>query len=279
MSNIIDKMLDLTADIAEELLLVKDAERDTLPDGLKLKIINLAELASQTAPLVEASSLEEDVEASETEAEKDPEAEVEAAETEAEEAVVEDSEVPEQQVELEIADNAEFEEVADADEEETEAAEEEAEVAEEEAGATEEVPDSVEEEAEAAEVVSAEFEEVADADEDVPEVAEDVSAEFEEAPDADEDNAETKEEITEIPPTKHRIEVGGLRKSLSINDLFLFKRELAGGSNDRFNAILEEISTLPDNRRSLQEYLVERMGLNLNESPGKDFYESLLKFF
>ena len=43
---IIDRMLDLTAGIADELLLLKDAQANRLPDGLKLKIISLAELAA-----------------------------------------------------------------------------------------------------------------------------------------------------------------------------------------------------------------------------------------
>ena len=37
---------------------------------------------------------------------------------------------------------------------------------------------------------------------------------------------------------------------------------------------LVRISMLPD-KKALQEYLVERLALDLDETPGKEFYQSL----
>ena len=48
MNPTIDRMLELTADIADELLKIKDSGRDALPAELKLNIISLAEIASGT---------------------------------------------------------------------------------------------------------------------------------------------------------------------------------------------------------------------------------------
>lgn len=163
MNPVIDRMLGLTADIAEELLATKDVGSDSLPEGLKLKIISLAELAASvdTTP--------------------SPAAEPEVDETPSPEVVEEPQEV------------------------------------------TYEV----------------------EPDEDVP---------------------------------CRNIDPADIFRAFSINDAFLFRREIFGGSRQRFTDAVERVSTLPD-RQALQEYLVESLGLNLNKTPGKEFYQSLAVFF
>ncbi len=47
MNPVIDKMLTVTAEIAEQLRAVKDRGADGLPAEAKLRIIELAEMASQ----------------------------------------------------------------------------------------------------------------------------------------------------------------------------------------------------------------------------------------
>lgn len=185
---IIDRMLDLTAAIADELLLLKDAEASRLPDELKMKIISLAELA-----------------ATPQEEQQEPELEEPAAEPE--------SEAPAEPVteEQEIANAAEFEEEADADE----------------------LPQ--------------------------PEPA-------------PEPTIPAPEPIQ--PP---QVSVTDLQRAFSINDAFLFRREIFGGSREQFNEALEIISRFRD-VSELQAYL-EGLGLNLEQSPGKDFYQVLAPFF
>lgn len=163
MNPVIDRMLGLTADIAEELLAAKDAGSDSLPEGLKLKIISLAELAAtvDTAP--------------------SPSAEPEVVEAQS------------------------------------------------------------------------------------PEVVE-----------------EPQEETYEVEPDEdapcRNLDPADIFKAFSINDAFLYRREIFGGSRQRFMEALERVATLPD-RQALQEYLVESLGLNLNKTPGKEFYQSLVAFF
>lgn len=239
MNPVIDQMLALTADIAEELLLIKDAERDALPDGLKLKIISLAELAAASDGVQpqEDTAVEENVAVTEDDA-----AEIE---------------------------NAEFEEEADAD---VNLAEEQPE--------TEETP-TVQEEKELYE----EDEEMPDS---MPEITPESDCEPVEEPDPVEEPetaSETASEpapedtstpaiVEEVETPRRNISPTDIYRTFSINDAFFYRREIFGGSRQQMMESLVQISMLPD-RAALREYLVERLGLNLDETPGKEFYQSL----
>lgn len=276
MNPTVDRMLGLTADIAEELLLVKDAGYDTLPDGLKLKIISLAELAATVDSTADAEPYLADAEERPVEAMQDetmapaPEPVTAPAPQSASVADIVADDVADATVDAELtegADAMQAEESAEAD-----AIEESSHC---------EMPDcqdtvggeSINEESdeEADEVVDDADEAVAetsDADDATPEAA---SAEFEEEEDAD-----VAEETG--PQPVRRIDPAAIYQAFSINDAFFFRREIFGGSREQFFESLVRISTLPD-RRALQEYLVEHLGLNLNQSPGKEFYNSIVVFF
>lgn len=239
MNPVIDQMLALTADIAEELLLIKDAEHDTLPDGLKLKIISLAELAAASDGVQpeEDTAVEENV------------------------AVTED--------EVAEIENAEFEEEADAD---VNLAEEQPE--------TEETP-TVQEEKEL-------YEEDKEMPDSMPEITPESDCEPVEEPDpveepetASEPEPEPAPEDTSTPAIVEEVETPrrnisptDIYRTFSINDAFFYRREIFGGSRQQMMESLVQISMLPD-RAALREYLVERLGLNLDETPGKEFYQSL----
>lgn len=227
MSETIDKMLDLTADIADELLRVKDAEQEAIPDQLKIKIISLVELASSLP---------------------DPRPDEQAA-TEAEETV-----------EVEEPEEAPVCDESSADEDKQE------------------------------EVASAEFEEEADAMlRPVEEFSDEVTIYDEIADTASQEKSMSEpsvdEPLADQAPTEtstreaSRLSEAQLISSFSINDLFLFRREIFHGDKTAFNKAMGEIAALGDDRRELQYYLVEHLALNLNEHPGKEFYEALVGFF
>lgn len=266
-------MLALTADIAEELLLIKDAERDTLPDGLKLKIISLAELAA-TVDAPESTDASGEGEIS-TPPEADgvtPEADI----TESQEEACQHEE-PAEEAEEE-AESAEFEEEADACpmEEEVLPAKEEA----------------VDEGDEIEEKKIVESEPATDIDDEkVCEVSgegnSDDSDDSGNAADSDisdrqsgtQDAAVAEEAVEpEMPeqPEQYRRHVtpDDLYRAFSINDAFFFRREIFGGSKPQMMEALVRISMLPD-KKALQEYLVERLALDIDETPGKEFYQSL----
>lgn len=243
MNPVIDQMLALTADIAEELLLIKDAERDTLPDGLKLKIISLAELAatSDGAQPQEDTAVEENVAVTEDDA-----AEIE---------------------------NAEFEEEADADvnlaeeqpeTEETPTVQEEKELYEED----KEIPDSTPEI-----TPESDCEPVEEPDSvEEPETASE--PEPEPAPEPAPEDTSIQAIVEEVETPRRNISPTDIYRTFSINDAFFYRREIFGGSRQQMMESLVQISMLPD-RAALREYLVERLGLNLDETPGKEFYQSL----
>lgn len=237
MNPVIDQMLALTADIAEELLLIKDAERDTLPDGLKLKIISLAELAAASDGVQpqEDTAVEENVAVTEDDA-----AEIE---------------------------NAEFEEEADADvnlaeeqpeTEETPTVQEEKELYEED----EEMPDSMHEITPESDCEPVEEPETASEPEPEP------------APEPAPEDTSTPAIVEEVETPRRNISPTDIYRTFSINDAFFYRREIFGGSRQQMMESLVQISMLPD-RAALREYLVERLGLNLDETPGKEFYQSL----
>lgn len=230
MNPTIDRMLEITADIADELLKIKDSGRDALPAELKLNIISLAEIASGTPdaapepePIPEPAPEPEPIRESESVPEPEP--------------ITSTEEVEETTI-AEVAASAEFEEEEDADiNPETE-------------------PESIQ-------LPTPE-----------PEPEPDTESKPETVP-----VSETVPEPQPEPEKKaFRIAPAALRQAFSINDAFLFRREIFGGSKESFDEALAHMANL-NSRRALQEYLVEDLGLNLNESPGREFYDTLEVFF
>ncbi|MDE6360215.1 MAG: hypothetical protein K2L39_03175 [Muribaculaceae bacterium] len=295
MNPVIDRMLGLTADIAEELLLIKDAERDTLPDGLKLKIISLAELAAT----VDEPSVEEESPAPEEMVSELPETEVETPAEEAQEEIPAAEDIIPEAEKREAEGNEEpvAEEVAssDAADDATDDADAEAESAEfeEEADANADIEDCPrEEEVEETADVVIEPEPDTEPEGDVEPVvvsssetvaapSENSDAATEESPDRVEQQPEVVEQPAEEPVEQksdnRNITPADLYRAFSINDAFYYRREIFGGSRQQMMEALVRISMLPD-RQALREYLVERLALNLDESPGKEFYQSLSSF-
>lgn len=226
MNPTIDRMLELTADIADELLKIKDSGRDALPAELKLNIISLAEIASGTPDA-----------APEPEPVPDPEPIRESEPVPEPEPITSTEEVEETTI-AEVAASAEFEEEEDAD-------------------------INPEPEPESIQLPTPE-----------PEPEPDTESKPETVP-----VSETESEPQPEPANKaFRIAPAALRQAFSINDAFLFRREIFGGSKESFDEALAHMANL-NSRRALQEYLVEDLGLNLNESPGREFYDTLEVFF
>ena len=226
MNPTIDRMLELTADIADELLKIKDSGRDALPAELKLNIISLAEIASGTPDA-----------APEPEPVPDPEPIRESEPVPEPEPITSTEEVEETTI-AEVAASAEFEEEEDAD-------------------------INPEPEPESIQLPTPE-----------PEPEPDTESKPETVP-----VSETVSEPQPEPEKKaFRIAPAALRQAFSINDAFLFRREIFGGSKESFDEALAHMANL-NSRRALQEYLVEDLGLNLNESPGREFYDTLEVFF
>lgn len=97
------------------------------------------------------------------------------------------------------------------------------------------------------------------------------SAEFEEADDAgDRDNTAP----TAIPV----LTASQLRNSLTLNDMFLYSRTLFGGSSDRFDKALAHIATL-QSISDVKAFLSETGHINLNTEEAKDFISSISQFF
>lgn len=230
MNPTIDRMLELTADIADELLKIKDSGRDALPAELKLNIISLAEIASGTPDA-----------APEPEPVPDPEPIRESEPVPEPEPITSTEEVEETTI-AEVAASAEFEEEEDAD-------------------------INPEPEPESIQLPTPE-------PEPEPEPEPDTESKPETVP-----VSETVPEPQPEPEKKaFRIAPAALRQAFSINDAFLFRREIFGGSKESFDEALAHMANL-NSRRALQEYLVEDLGLNLNESPGREFYDTLEVFF
>lgn len=69
-----------------------------------------------------------------------------------------------------------------------------------------------------------------------------------------------------------------IRKNLTINDKFLFKRELFNGSNEEFNDTLDLISTM-HSLAEAEEYLYEDMALDPDNETVKDFIALVTNYF
>lgn len=243
---IIDRMLDLTAGIADELLLLKDAQANRLPDGLKLKIISLAELAA----IPSGDDREEDASGEEPEAGSIPSVR-----------------------ESDVVRSAEFEEVADAGD--VPAAE------------PEEAPGPAASETENREPRNSAKEETEEILEMIPD----------EVPESSVTPPPVEAPMPPIPPAvpaatppaaprkpvpavcaAPAMTVADFQKAFSINDAFLFRREIFNGSRERLNDSLEIISHF-QTAGQLRTYLETSLGLDLNQAPGKEFYEALRTFF
>lgn len=269
-------MLALTADIAEELLLIKDAERDTLPDGLKLKIISLAELAA-TVDAPESTDV-----SGEGEISMPPEADSVTPEAEITESQEEEAcqhEEPAEEAEEE-AESAEFEEEADAcpmDEvlpAKEEAVDDSDEIEEKKIVESEPATDIDDEKV--CEVSGEVNSDDSDDSDDSGDVADSgISDGLPETYDASGTEEAVEPEISEQPEqSRRRVTPDDLYRAFSINDAFFFRREIFGGSRQQMMEALVRISMLPD-KKALQEYLVERLALDIDETPGKEFYQSL----
>lgn len=248
---IIDRMLDLTAGIADELLLLKDAQANRLPDGLKLKIISLAELAA-----IPSGDDREEVSGEESEAGTVPP-------------------VPER----DVVRSAEYEEEADAGDVPS------AELPE--APAPAEAPAPSASETENREPRNSAEEETEEILEMIPD----------EVPESSVTPPPVEAPRPPIPPgvpaatppaaprkpvpavcAAPALTVADFQKAFSINDAFLFRREIFNGSRERLNDSLEIISHF-QTAGQLRTYLETSLGLDLNQAPGKEFYEALRTFF
>lgn len=258
MNPTIDRMLELTADIADELLKIKDSGCNALPAELKLNIISLAEIASGTPdaapepepipePIPEPAPEPEPIRESESVPESEP--------------VTSTEEVEETTI-AEVAASAEFEEEEDADIN------------------PEPEPESIQlptpEPGPEPEPVSEPEPQPASESQSVP--ASETVLEPEPEPEPEPQPEVVPEPQPEPENKAFRIAPAALRQAFSINDAFLFRREIFGGSKESFDEALAHMANL-NSRRALQEYLVEDLGLNLNESPGREFYDTLEVFF
>lgn len=229
---LIDKMLGLTADIAEELLLIKDAGGASLPDGLKLKIISLAELAASSGPESACPpAIDEDVQHGMPDAETIAEAE-----------------------------SAEFEEMAEADEPEVSSA-----------SGNQEVPEVIEVGGEASDASEAGCVSIPVHENDCETAPEHVPAEPVIAEPSDSQLAADSQRPAHVS-------AGDLRRAFSINDAFLFRREIFGGSKELFHETLARIATF-STPLQVRDFLKEELRVDPDETPGKEFLEVLLPFF
>ncbi|MBD5225193.1 MAG: hypothetical protein HDS68_04390 [Bacteroidales bacterium] len=69
-----------------------------------------------------------------------------------------------------------------------------------------------------------------------------------------------------------------LRNAFTLNDVFLFQRTLFHGSSIEFKQALEEIASLSDSRE-LEEYLVSAHGVDLSSPEAEDFINIVKTFF
>ena len=222
MNPVIDKMLTVTAEIAEQLLAVKDRGADGLPAEAKLRIIELAEMASQV-PETEAMPTEP----------QEPDTEPE------ETSAMEEATQPAEGVEME---NEVEDEVPTGDEppaqEEEPAREEPALMSDEEfyfdPGAAEQAQPETYPEADAAE-----------------------------AP---------------LPESRPDVDLSLWRSLFSINDMYLFRRELFNGSEALMADALATIGTA-ESLDQVRAILADRYGIDLRTRTAKDFITAISTLF
>ena len=238
----IDRMLGLTAEIAEELLIVKDTDSDHLSDDLKLKIISLAELAATV------ESPDDTDQATDQATQPEPE---QAAESDTIDTVA-----PEEIEEMES--EAIAESVTDDNTPDVTIA------------TPSDTPVTTDQPASLDQLVSLDQSDPSPQSDPSSQSADDiaaeaVAAEFEEQADADETTAPTISGET-------------IYRSFTINDAFLYRREIFNGSKPLMMEVLDYIGSLPD-MAAVQNYLTTDLGLSLDQSPGKEFSQALSVFF
>lgn len=128
-------------------------------------------------------------------------------------------------------------------------------------------PDFIEE---AAAVVAPEkkFVETEEPDEETPEV-EEISDYEQDAP---------VEQPKEKPEPQNHRERADIRKLFTLNDKFLFRRELFGNNDEEFNTTLELISFM-HSFDEVQEYAYEDLGWDKADSKVKDFMDIVKGYF
>jgi len=238
MKDYIDRMLHLTADIAEELLTLKDTGSD-VSDELCDKIDTLAMLAKANSVTVDTPAEPDedrydDIEHLESEALETVADSNEESALEREERLVDDEETGE---------NAEQEQIMDADETGTEES-------------------------------HLEQENLSEQEEEIRETSEEIACatEFEETADAGDAGNDTQaysEETYENAP-RPAFSASDLRNAFTLNDVFLYQRTLFGGVPQRFKETLEALSRC----RSMEEarrYLLEVQKVDLKSDEAQDF--------
>ena len=282
---LLTSMLHLTADIAEGLLSAKDDGLNSIPHGLYDKIDKLHRLAQDiTTDGSEVKSLDVKWESADSFAQEsentdallgnhtDVESESSEAEATAEALLAEEEaiakviirEEPETNIDeaiddAELAQSAEFEETEDANEADVDSS-----VA----------IESCNEVAESENIVAEPEDEYADTPHDVAgsEVTHSENHDFTE-PVAENAEAEEVADALLGGPTAR-----DLRRAMSLNDVFLFRRTLFEGSAGRMNEALEDISQC----RSIAqvgELLRDRYSINLKQPESKSLMAILEPFF
>ncbi len=225
MNPVIDKMLTVTAEIAEQLLAVKDRGADGLPAEAKLRIIELAEMASQV-PETEAMPTEP----------QEPDTEPE------ETSAMEEATQPAEGVEMEneVEDEAPAGDEPPAQEEEEPTREEPALMSDEEfyfdPGAAEQ-------------------------------------AQPETAPTAENEAADAP-----LPAPRPDVDLSLWRSLFSINDMYLFRRELFNGSEALMADALATIGTA-ESLDQVRAILADRYGIDLRTRTAKDFITAISTLF
>lgn len=222
MNPVIDKMLTITAEIAEQLLAVKDRGADGLPAEAKLRIIELAEMASQV-PETEAMPTEP----------QEPDTEPE------ETSAMEEATHPAEGVEMEN-------EVED------------------EAPAGDEPPAQEEEPAREEPALMSDEEFFFD-----PGAAE--QSQPGTSPEADAADAP-------LPEPRPDVDLSLWRSLFSINDMYLFRRELFNGSEALMADALATIGTAESLDR-VRAILADRYGIDLRTRTAKDFITAISTLF
>lgn len=261
MNATIDKMLELTSQIAEDLLMIKDSEGTIVPDPLKMKIISLAELAATSEEPADTSHAEvvDDVSESETIVDT-PEAET-TAETPETYATLNTQEADPTIIspETEVSETKACEVASESS---TEQPKETVTEMEEFAAPTHELALHLVPEPATEPVPEPEPESVPEpASNPVQEVA-----------------APTSQPTSVDAPRRYFINPAELRQAFSINDAFLFRREIFHGSKADFDSALNQIATF-DNIARLEQYVREELRLNPHKSPGKDFIGCISPYF
>ncbi len=88
----------------------------------------------------------------------------------------------------------------------------------------------------------------------------------------------TKKNHATAPSRKPHFSAREFRNAFTLNDVFLFQRALFHGSSIEFKQALEEISALSD-LRELEEYLVSAHGIDLTTQEAEDFIKIVTAFF